>query len=294
MLAGEASLPRFGYCPHTPPRPESRHNTKDAVARAHRKARSDRNSRRLLRIARVVWGLGEHKASGHFVAFARCGAASAHALPVQLRNDSPSKQDFYFLPVPHALDIASILLALSRIRAEAVGEFSLAIRGVELMDQSKSSSIGETARNSPASPTRSIVDTVIAEDHFTTFASAVRTAGLTDALSAKGPFTVFAPTNEAFKKLAPGAYDALLRDAGKLKAVLNYHVVAGYFMRRDIKSGEVMTVQGTSLTAAASSSDVRVNGARITKADIVATNGVVHAIDAVILPKEWTLLADAA
>ena len=162
------------------------------------------------------------------------------------------------------------------------------------MDQSKTSSTGETARNSPAAPTKNIVDTVIAEDHFTTFASAVRTAGLTDALSAKGPFTVFAPTNEAFKKLAPGAYDALLKDAGKLKAVLNYHVVAGHFMGRDMKSGEVMTVQGAPLTAAVSSSDLRVNGARVTKADVVATNGVVHAVDTVILPKDWTLLAAAA
>jgi len=162
------------------------------------------------------------------------------------------------------------------------------------MDQSKTSSTGETARNSHVSPTRNIVDTVAAEDHFTTFASAVRTAGLTDALSAKGPFTAFAPTNEAFKKLPLGAYDALMKDAGKLKAVLNYHVVAGYFMRRDMKSGEVMTMQGTPLTAAVSSSDIRVNGARITKADVVATNGVVHAIDAVILPKDWTLLAAAA
>jgi uncharacterized surface protein with fasciclin (FAS1) repeats len=162
------------------------------------------------------------------------------------------------------------------------------------MDQSKTSSTGETVRNSPVPPTKNIVDTVIAEDHFTTFASAVRTAGLTDALSAKGPFTVFAPTNDAFKRLPAGAYDALLKDAGKLKAVLNYHVVPGYFMGRDMKSGDFVTVQGTPLTAAVSSSDVRVNGARITKADVVATNGIVHAIDAVILPKDWKLLAAAA
>jgi uncharacterized surface protein with fasciclin (FAS1) repeats len=162
------------------------------------------------------------------------------------------------------------------------------------MDQSKTIPTGETARNKPALPTKNIVDAVIAEDDFSTFASAVRAAGLTDALAAKGPFTVFAPTNEAFKKLSAGSYDALLKDAGKLRAVLNYHVVSGYFMARDMKSGDAVTVQGTPVTVAVSSSDVRVNGARITKADVAATNGIVHAIDAVILPKDWTLLAAAA
>ena len=162
------------------------------------------------------------------------------------------------------------------------------------MDQSKSLPAGEAARNSNTAPTKNIVDTVIAAGHFTTFASAVNAAGLTDELGAKGPFTVFAPTDEAFKKLPAGAYDSLLKDVGKLKAILNYHVVSGYFMARDVKSGEVMTQQGSPLTAAVSSSDVRVNGARVTKADIVTANGIVHAIDAVILPKNWQLLAAAA
>jgi uncharacterized surface protein with fasciclin (FAS1) repeats len=113
-------------------------------------------------------------------------------------------------------------------------------------------------------------------------------------LAAKGPFTVFAPTDEAFKKLPAGAYDALLKDSAKFKAVLNYHVVPGYLMSRDVKSGEVMTLQGTALTAAVSSSELRVNGARVVRADLAATNGIVHTIDAVILPKNWQLLAAAA
>ena len=79
-----------------------------------------------------------------------------------------------------------------------------------------------------------------------------------------------------------------------MKAVLNYHVVSGDLMARDMKSGDAMTLQGSTLTAAVSSSDVRVNGVRITQADLVATNGVVHAIDEVILPKNWRLLAAAA
>ena len=162
------------------------------------------------------------------------------------------------------------------------------------MDQSKSLPAGEAARNSNTAPTKNIVDTMIAAGHFTTFASAVKAAGLTDELAAKGPFTVFAPTDEAFKKLPAGGYDSLLKDVSKLKAILNYHVVSGYFTARDVKSGDVMTRQGSPLTAAVSSSDVRVNGARVTKADIATTNGIVHAIDAVILPKNWQLLAAAA
>ena len=143
-------------------------------------------------------------------------------------------------------------------------------------------------------PTKSIVDTMIAAGNFTIFAGAINAAGLTAELAAKGPFTIFAPTDEAFKKLPAGAYDNLLKDAGKLKAILNHHVVPGYLMSRDLKAGEVMTLQGSALAAVVSPSEVHVNGACVTKADIVATNGVVHAIDAVILPKSWQLLAAAA
>jgi uncharacterized surface protein with fasciclin (FAS1) repeats len=162
------------------------------------------------------------------------------------------------------------------------------------MDESKSVPAGQAVRNTNTTPTKNIVDTMVDVGHFTTFTAAINAAGLSPELAAKGPFTVFAPTDEAFKKLPAGAYDSLLKDAGKLKAILKYHVVSGYFMARDLKAGEVSTLQGTPLTAVVSSSDVRVNGARVTKADIVATNGIVHAIDAVILPKNWQLLAAAA
>jgi uncharacterized surface protein with fasciclin (FAS1) repeats len=162
------------------------------------------------------------------------------------------------------------------------------------MDGSKSVSNGDTARNTNTAPTRNIVDAMIDAGHFTTFAAAINAAGLKTELAGKGPFTVFAPTDEAFRKLPAGAYDGLLKDLSKLKAVLKYHVVSGHLMAGELKSGEVSTLQGTQLIVAASSSDVRVNGARVTKAEIVATNGVVHAIDAVILPKNWQLMAAAA
>ena len=162
------------------------------------------------------------------------------------------------------------------------------------MDQSKSVPVRDSARNSSTAPAKNIIDTVIDAGNFTTFAAAIKAAGMSDALAAKGPFTVFAPTDEAFKKLPFGAYDGLLNDSAKLKAVLNYHIVSGYFMAKELKSGEVMTLQGSTLTAAVSSAEVHVNGARVTQADLATTNGIVHAIDAVILPKNWQLLAVAA
>ena len=108
-----------------------------------------------------------------------------------------------------------------------------------------------------------------------------------------GPYS-FAPTDDAFKKLPQGALDALLKDPAKLKGVLTYHVVPGRFAAKDVKSGDVMTVQGSALTAAVTSSGVEVNGVHVKQTDVDATNGVIHSIDAVILPKNWKLLAAAA
>src|SRR5579863_4513151 len=144
------------------------------------------------------------------------------------------------------------------------------------MDQAKSLPADEAVRSTNTAPTKNVIDTLIAAGHFTTLANAIHAAGLTEELAAKGPFTVFAPTEEAFRKLPAGGFDSVLKDARRLRAILNYHVVSGYFAARDVKSGEVMTLQGSTLTVAVSSSDVRVNGARVTKADIVATNGIVH------------------
>jgi uncharacterized surface protein with fasciclin (FAS1) repeats len=151
----------------------------------------------------------------------------------------------------------------------------------------------EQSKNTSA-PTKNIVDTAIAAGHFTTLVAGIKAAGLTDTLTGKGPFTIFAPTDEAFKRLPTGALDALLKDKTKLKAVLSYHVIPGHVMAQDLKSGEVMTVQGTALTAEVSSSDARVNGAHVKQRDIAASNGIIHDIDAVIMPKNWQLLAVAA
>jgi uncharacterized surface protein with fasciclin (FAS1) repeats len=113
----------------------------------------------------------------------------------------------------------------------------------------------------------------------------VKAAGLVDTLKGPGPFTVFAPTDAAFAKLPAGTVDALLKDPAKLRAVLTYHVVAGKVMARDVRTGEAKTVNGQSVALEAEGGKVRVNGANVVKADVAATNGVIHAIDSVILPK---------
>jgi uncharacterized surface protein with fasciclin (FAS1) repeats len=162
------------------------------------------------------------------------------------------------------------------------------------MEQSKNSPTNQQGSGSYVAPSKDIVETASAAGNLTTLISAVKTAGLTDTLTGKGPFTVFAPTDEAFKRLPVGALDALIRDSAKLKAVMSYHVIKGHVLAKDVKSGEVMTLQGSPFMASVSSSGVEVNGARVKQADIAATNGVIQVIVAVIMPKNWQLLAAAA
>src|ERR1700722_2478532 len=162
------------------------------------------------------------------------------------------------------------------------------------MNESKSASASQHGSTTHTAATKNAIDTAIVAGNFTTLVAAIKTAGLTDKLTGKGPFTIFAPTDEAFKKLPSGALEALLKDSAKLKAILSYHVVTGHLWAKDMKSGDMMTLQGTPLNASVSTSGVYVNGAHVKKADIAATNGVLHAIDAVIMPKNWQLLAAAA
>ena len=131
---------------------------------------------------------------------------------------------------------------------------------------------------------KDIVDTAVGAGNFKTLAAALTAAGLVDTLKGKGPFTVFAPTDEAFAKIPKAQLDALLADKAKLTAVLTYHVVPGKVMAKDVKAGRVKTVQGTELTVA-TASGVTVDGAKVTATDIVADNGVIHVIDSVVLPK---------
>jgi len=129
-----------------------------------------------------------------------------------------------------------------------------------------------------------IVDTAVAAGSFKTLATALKAAGLIDTLKGKGPFTVFAPTDEAFAKIPKADLEALLKDKTKLTSVLTYHVVAGKVLSKDIKPGKVKTVQGTELTIA-TSGGVSVDAAKVVKADVLADNGVIHVIDTVLIPK---------
>ncbi len=131
---------------------------------------------------------------------------------------------------------------------------------------------------------KTIVETAVAAGSFETLVTAVKAAGLVDVLSGEGPFTVFAPTDEAFAKLPAGTLEALLADKEKLTAVLTYHVVPGKVMAKDVTQlSSAKTVQGGELTID-TSNGVMVDNAKVIKADVVASNGVIHVIDTVLIP----------
>jgi uncharacterized surface protein with fasciclin (FAS1) repeats len=130
-----------------------------------------------------------------------------------------------------------------------------------------------------------IVDTAAASGQFNTLVKAVQAAGLVDTLKGKGPFTVFAPTDAAFAKLPAGTVEALLQDKEKLAQILTYHVVPGKVMAADVSSGAVATVQGQSLNMLVQNGGVKVNDAKVVQADVLASNGVIHVIDTVVLPQ---------
>jgi uncharacterized surface protein with fasciclin (FAS1) repeats len=129
-----------------------------------------------------------------------------------------------------------------------------------------------------------IVETAVSAGAFKTLVQAVQAAGLVETLSGQGPFTVFAPDDDAFAKLPAGTVDSLLKDIPKLKDILTYHAVAGKVMSADITSlSSAKTLQGKELSINIEDG-VKVNEAKVTKADIEASNGVIHVIDSVLIP----------
>jgi uncharacterized surface protein with fasciclin (FAS1) repeats len=131
-----------------------------------------------------------------------------------------------------------------------------------------------------------IVDTAVAAGSFTTLVAAVEAAGLVETLKGEGPFTVFAPTDEAFAALPEGTVDALLADPAALAAILTYHVVPGAVMSSALTEGmTAATVNGAEVTFTLEGG-AKINGANIVQADIATTNGVIHVIDQVILPPQ--------
>lgn len=138
-------------------------------------------------------------------------------------------------------------------------------------------------------PSKNIVENAAGSSDHTTLVAAVKAAGLDGTLSGAGPFTVFAPTNEAFNKLPAGTVDGLLKPEKKkdLTDILTYHVVAGSAKAADLKDGQKLkTVQGKELTVSIKDGKVMIDGATVTTPDVISSNGVTHVIDAVLMPKK--------
>src|SRR5579872_5852888 len=136
---------------------------------------------------------------------------------------------------------------------------------------------------------KDIVDIAVSDGNFKTLVAAIQAAGLAETLKGKGPFTVFAPTDEAFSKLPAGTVETLLKPENKekLKSILLYHVVAGDVTAAQVvKLSSAKTINGQDLKLTVNDGTVMVNDAKVVKADVLASNGVIHVIDTVLLPKE--------
>jgi len=160
-------------------------------------------------------------------------------------------------------------------------------------DSNTNTSQSETTKTDQMKSEKNIVEVASADSNFSTLVTAVKAAGLVDTLSGEGPFTVFAPTNDAFNKLPAGTLDTLLKpeNVDQLKSILTYHVVAAKAMSSDLSDGqELTTVQGAKLKIGISGGEVTLtdakgNVSKVTKADIAASNGVIHVIDTVVMPQ---------
>lgn len=144
-----------------------------------------------------------------------------------------------------------------------------------------------TSTSSTCSSTKTIVAVASEAGSFKTLVAAVKAAGLADVLQGDGPFTVFAPTDEAFAKLPAGTVENLLKPENReqLKAILTYHVIPGKVMAADVKPMQAKTVNGQKVNIQVIDKTVKVDNAKVVKTDVAASNGVIHVIDTVILPK---------
>jgi len=148
-----------------------------------------------------------------------------------------------------------------------------------------SAQAGQQEKGDAGTATKDIIDTAVAAGSFETLATALTQAGLVDTLKGPGPFTVFAPTDEAFAKIPADTLNAILADKDKLTSILTYHVVAGKVMAADVVNlSSAATVQSQELAIAAGDA-VTINNATVVKTDIEASNGVIHVIDTVLLPQ---------
>ena len=199
-------------------------------------------------------------------------------------NDRRRKGGIWLLPI--AL-FAAIGLGfwLSHLGKDNPSDTATAETTVAVVEESVAPATEPVATDAPAAPTTNILETAKAAGSFTTLSAAVDAAGLADTLNGEGPFTVFAPTDDAFAALPAGALDALLEPENKdaLVKILTYHVVAGTVLAADIKAGDVATVEGSTVKLT-TEGGVTVNDAKVLTADVAASNGVIHVIDKVLLP----------
>lgn len=181
-------------------------------------------------------------------------------------------------------------IALATMLSMTVG---LAAQAKDCPNASKTPTTALAARPAQAG---TVVDVAAGNPAFSTLVTAVKAAGLAERLSGKGPFTVFAPTNEAFAALPKGTLETLLKPENRdlLRKVLTYHVVSGDVMAKDLRSGNVKTVAGSPVNVKVQSQGITINNAKVVKADIGANNGVVHVIDRVLLPPDLTSAAPVA
>jgi uncharacterized surface protein with fasciclin (FAS1) repeats len=163
--------------------------------------------------------------------------------------------------------------------------FGLAI--VSINQIAKADNCAATSQTAMSVPhTKDVLETAVTAGSFNMLAAAIKAAGLVETLQAKGPFTVFAPTDSAFAKLPAGTVESLLKDKEKLASILTYHVVAGKVMAADIaKLTSAKTVNGQSLKIKSDKTGVMVDNAKVVTTDIVCSNGVIHVIDTVVIPQ---------
>ena len=180
---------------------------------------------------------------------------------------------------------------MSRTGIKALG--ALVLAGVITLGAAACSSDSKSDKSSSSSTTmatksETVVQIAAGNPDFSTLVAAVSAAGLVETLQGEGPFTVFAPTNAAFEALPAGILEKLLLPENKdvLVKILTYHVVAGKVMAADVTAGDVPSVEGQPITVTTNDGGVQVNGANVVAADVAASNGVIHVIDAVILPPD--------
>ena len=195
-----------------------------------------------------------------------------------------------FLPLLTAVCLSgSILVACNSDKKEEPKKEETTMQSNDASNMMAKEEEGVMVGGSKMVASKDIVDNAAGSADHTTLVAAVKAAGLVETLKGAGPFTVFAPTNEAFNKLPAGTVDGLLKPEKKadLTAVLTYHVVAGSMKAADLKDGQKLkTVQGGELMVSVKEGKVMINGANVTIADVISSNGVTHVIDAVLLPKK--------